>query len=582
MKSKLFACTIASVLSICALTSCGGVEYAPEESDDTAYLYVQVSNGGVGQEYMDNLAVAFENAYNGKDGYFAEGKSKVDVVVTSGQVTGDNLYSNMANNNNNLFVAEQVYYLDLASIDLLYDLTDIMDDTLSDGKTIESKLYGDQKKVLTVKEDKYFALPTFAVGSGLTIDAEIMEAGLFFADEGGTDRLQGRVSSYTKQAYTGRYLIANRTDTKSPGPDGKYDTYDDGYPSTYEEFFYLLDCMVQSNIHPVLFTGQSAHYTNYLFQALLCANSTKDELMANFSFDSNGSGVKVVTGFNDSQPTISEQVITEENGYLTKQQYSRYLALKFLNCLFTNEQYYMDTMGHNPAMLSNLEAQKVYEESKFNSAKGYGKRVAMLIEGDYWYNEAKGELIESADKFEGADNRKFASMPMPSKETGTVNEGEGKVVTSADRFYFYLLANNNIKGNTEKEKLVKEFVKFMYSDAQLQSMTVDTGLPIALKYDLIDTQYQGLDNFKKSLWDAYKYSKDNDNYVTPMSDSLICLNNMDLFSFKTTNKMFNSYVGGVERSVPYTAFTQYNISAKDYFEGMWISSSDWSTKYLGA
>ena len=304
--------------------------------------------------------------------------------------------------------------------------------------------------------------------------------------------------------------------------------------------------------------------------------------MTNFSFDSNGNTVKVVTEFDGSQPTISEQVITEANGYLTKQQYSNYLALKFLHCLFTNEQYYMDKMGYNPDTLSNLEAQKVFEESKFNSANGFGKRVAMLIEGDYWYNEAQGELIESAGKFEGADNRKFARMPMPSKETGTVNEGEGKVAVSADRFYFYLLANNNIKGNTEKEKLVQEFVKFMYSDAQLQSMTIDTGMPIALKYDITDTQYQGLDNYKKGLWDAYKYSKDNDNYVTPMSDSRIFLNNTDIFSFKTSLKMFASFVAGIERTTPYSAFTQYNISAKDYFEGMWIGNSDWSAKYLGA
>ncbi|MBQ8658522.1 MAG: hypothetical protein IJ506_05245 [Clostridia bacterium] len=584
MKSKFLACTLASVLSACALTSCdAGVTYVPEEKDDTSYLYIQVYQGGVGSAYLENVGTAFETAYNGKDGYFAEGKSKVDVVVTSStSCNGNGLFTNIANNNNNLFVAEGMYYLDLAASNLLYDLTDIMDDTLSDGKTIESKLYEDQQEMLTVKEDKYFSLPTFAITTGITIDAEILEAGLYFADEGGNDRLQGRVSTYTGQTYKGRYLISSKTDKKSPGPDGEYDTYDDGYPSTYEEFFYLLDCMVQSNIHPMLFTGQSTHYTNYIFQSLLSANSTKDELKANFSFDSKGNKVKVVTGFEGDQPTISEEVITEANGYLTTQQYNRYLALKFLSCLFNNKSYYMEALGHNPATLGNTEAQKVYEESKFNAANGHGKRIAMLVEGAYWYNEAKGELVESAGKFEGADNRNFAYMPLPSKETGTVNEKEGKTVALADALDYYLVANNNIKGNAEKEKLVREFVKFMYSDAQLQNMTVDTGIPFALKYDLTDAQYEGLDNYKQSLWDAYKYSKDNGTYVTPMSDSLIFLNNTDVFSFKTTNRMFHSYVNGVERNNAYAAFTQYGVSAKDYFKGMWISSSDWSSKYLGA
>ncbi len=584
MKTKFLACSLASVLSVCALTACNlGPEYEPPESDDTSYLYVQVYQGGVGSEYLENVGAAFEAAYNGKDGYFAEGKNKVDVVVTTAtSCTGEGLFSNIANNNNNLFVAEGMYYLDLASSDLLYDLTGIMDDTLSDGKTVESKLYDDQKELLTVKEDKYFALPTFAITTGVTIDTEILETGLYFADEGGRDGLQGRVSTYTGQTYKGRYLINSKTDKKSPGPDGKYLTSDDGYPSSYEEFFYLLDCMVKANYHPMLFTGQSVHYTNYLFQALLSANSTKDELKANFSFDSNGNQVKVVTGFEGTQPTISEEVITTANGYLTTQQYNRYLALKFLNCLFNNKSYYMETLGHNPATLGNTEAQKVYEESKFNAANGNGKRIAMLIEGAYWYNEAKGELAESAGKFEGADNRNFAYMPLPSKETGTVNENEGKAAALADALDYYLVANNNIKGNAEKEKLVQEFVKFMYSDAQLQNMTVDTGIPFALKYDLTTPQYEGLDNYKQSLWDVYKYSKDNGTYVTPMSDSLIFLNNTDVFSFKTTNKMFHSVVGGVERNSAYAAFTQYGISAEDYFKGMWIGNSDWSSKYLGA
>jgi hypothetical protein len=465
----------------------------------------------------------------------------------------------------------------------LYDLTDIVDDQLTDGKTIDSKLYNDQKDLLTVKDDKYFALPTFAISTGLTVDTEILESGLYFADQGGNDRLQGRVSTYTGKAYAGRYLINSPTDTKSPGPDGEYNTADDGLPSTYEEFFYLLDCMVNAGIHPMLFTGKSTHYTNYLFQSLLSANSTKDELKTNFAFDSNGQAVKIVKDIKqDGTVETEDVVITNQNGYLTTQQYNRYLALKFLNCLFTNKPYYVEELGHNPATLGNTEAQKVFEESKFNATNGNGKRIAMLIEGAYWYNEAEGELIESAGKFDGADNRKFAYMPLPSKETGTVNENEGKPVALADALDYYLVANNNIKGDAEKEKLLKEFIKFMYTDEQLQNMTVNTGIPFALKYNLETTQYNSLDNYKKSLWNAYKYSMDNDTYVTPMSDSLIFLNNTELFSFKSTNKMFYSVVNGVERNNAYNAFTEYKISAKDYFKGMWISSSDWNTKYLGA
>lgn len=583
MKIKHFSRIVAATLIACSFVGYGGclVDKGPQEESSTSYLYVQTFQGGVGDQYLKDVAKAFQQEYNGKTDYFAEGKDKVEIVVNmSTSCTGNSLFSTMANSDYNLFIAEGMYYLDLASSDLLYELTDAVKDKLSDGKTIETKLYDDQKEMLTVKDNKYYSLPTFAISTGLTIDTEILEAGLYFADVGGSDRLQGKPSSYTGKTYEGRYFISSPTDKKSPGPDGEYNTYDDGLPSTYEEFFYLLDCMVKSGIHPVIFTGKSNHYTNYLFQALMCANSTKEELKTNFSFDSEGKEVKCVTGFNGEAPIIEEDVITAQNGYLTTQQYNRYLALKFLNCLFNNKAYYVEEFGHNPATLGNTEAQKVFEESKFNAAQGVGKRIAMLIEGAYWYNEASGELIESANKYEGADNRKFAYMPLPSREKGTVNEGQGKKVSLADALDYYLVANNNIKGNSEKEKLVKEFVKFMYSDAQLQKMTESTGMPFALRYNLTDTQYDGLDNFKRSLWSVYKSSMDGGCYVTPMSNSTIFLNNTEKFSFKTTNKMFSSVVDGIERSIAYEAFTQYNISVEKFFKGMWISSSDWNSKYL--
>ncbi len=587
MRKRFLALFLTVVVAIFSLTAC--VNYEPPEDEDTAYLYVQVYEGGIGYQYLKDVGDAFEQAFNGRENYFAEGKDKVDISVTSSPAcNGAGLFSNIANSDYNLFVAEGMYYLDLASNNLLYDLTDIMDDTLADGKTIESKLYDDQKELLTVKDDKYLSLPTFAISTGLTVDTEVLEDTYYFADSKDTntdakDYLMGRNSTYTGKPYEGRYMIKSPSVKKSPGPNGVYENGggDDGLPSTYEEFFYLLDCLVKANIHPMLFTGQSVHYTNYLFQSLLSANSTKNELKANFSFDSNGDSVKIVTGINGNTVTTSDEVITPDKGYLTTQQYNRYLALKFLNCLFTNKAYYMEELGHNPASLGNTETQKVFEESKYNSVLGVGKRVAMLIEGAYWYNEAYGEIQQTAGIY-GEPNRKFAYMPLPSKETGTVNEGEGKPVALADALDYYLVANNNIKGDAEKEKLIKEFVKFMYSDAQLQSMTVSTGIPFALKYDLTDEQYGGLDNYKRSLWDAYKYSKNNGTYVTPMSDSLIFLNNTELFSFKTTNKMFHSTVDGKERNSAYAAFTQYNISANDYFKGMWISSSDWTTKYLGA
>ncbi|MBQ4053497.1 MAG: hypothetical protein IJD33_04075 [Clostridia bacterium] len=575
-KTTLFLAGLMMASTTCVACS-GGVQYAPEEKADTAYLYVQCSQGGLGKEYLDKLATAFEEKFKDNASYFAEGKTKVDVVVSeSKNAVGPNLLTSIANSDQNIFVAERTYYFDFLAQDLLYDLTDITKATLEDGTTIEGKLFDDQKESLTVKNGKYYALPTFSGFTGLTYDAEVFEDNyLYFADDVNDCNKPYATSSYTGKAYTGRGFVWDENSKKSTGPDGQYNTYDDGLPSSYEEFFYMMDALKETAT-PLIWTGNSMHYTNYLFQALLCANSTKTEFVSNFTFDSKGEKIKVVDGFDaQNEPIIKEVVITDDNGYETLQQVNYYKALKFLYHLFSNEEYY-DSRSAGQS-LSNTSAQKIFEESGPNPKT---KDIAMIIEGNYWYNEAASELKESEGKYANAKNRNFRFMPLPAKEYGTVEENEGTTITLADSLDYYLVANNNIKGNTEKKKLVEEFVKMFYLDESLQQTNVTTGMPLALKYDLKKEQYDSLDNFPQSLWDIYKLSKDSDSYVTPLSANPIFYNHTDKFCFKSTGTRFHSVIGGIERANTYTAFMEYDATAKSYFEGMKIGQTNWNSNYL--
>jgi hypothetical protein len=75
-----------------------GVIYSEEENENTAYLYVQAQQGGIGSEYLNKLATAFEEKFNGKADYFAEGKTRVDVVVSEAlTANGGDLRSTIAN-----------------------------------------------------------------------------------------------------------------------------------------------------------------------------------------------------------------------------------------------------------------------------------------------------------------------------------------------------------------------------------------------------------------------------------------------------------------------------------------------------
>ena len=576
MKLRKTAIGLAALLVAGSFAGC--VTYAPEEKSTVSYLYVDTYSGGLGEQFLKELEKEFEARYAQE--HFAEGKTGVDIVTGyTPDTLGATLNTKIKTSTHDIFISEGMYYADFMADNSLYDLTEIVK---ADNGAIENKLYDDQKTALTAFNDKYYALPTFAGFTGLTFDANLFEENkLFFAETGGNK--PSTTSSYTGKAYTGRGFIEAKADQKSVGPDGQRGTVDDGLPSSYEEFFYLLDYMVdEKSITPLVFTGASIHYTNYLFQALLSANSTKTELLSHFTFDSGEETMKIVESFTDGVPNIKEVAIDTTNGYEVKQQYNVYQALKFLEKLYTtkNSNGGMKYFYGDLAALSNTTAQMMYEESYLDASI---QDIAMIIEGNYWYNEAMPELQESAQRLpDTATNREFSFMPLPAKEEGTVNENEGRAPALSDALDYYLVVNNRINGNAEKEKLTKEFLQFFYSDWGLQKITETNGVPMALKYEMDSGVLANMDNYPQSVWQVYKQAKDADYYVTPMSDNPIYLNNTRWFAFKSLSYFSQSTVNGITRATPWEGFTANSntATAQSYFEGMKISTSKWSN-YLG-
>ena len=177
--------------------------------------------------------------------------------------------------NHDIHVLEGLNYYDYLENQTILDITDWVKAPLSDGKTIESKMYDDQKAALSASEGKYYSLPTFSGFTGFTYDARLLrENNLYFADsvEFGSASNDSvgvypfEISSYTGTTYTGRGFVPNANAKKSCGPDGQYDTYDDGLPSSYEEFFYLLDQMLSISPKITPFIGLNGHYYNYIFE----------------------------------------------------------------------------------------------------------------------------------------------------------------------------------------------------------------------------------------------------------------------------------------------------------------------------
>lgn len=194
----------------------------------------------------------------------------------------------------------------------------------------------------------------------------------------------------------------------------------------------------------------------------------------------------------------------------------------------------------------------------------------MIIEGNYWYNEA-------ADNLKGNNaNRDFMLMPLPAIEIGSVEEGQGKAPAISDCLEFYMQANNNIKKDAEKEKLVKEFIKFFYSESSLQLATKSLGLPFGVKYQIDDTN--GMSPYAKSLCSIYTKAMDANMYVTPMSTNKVFANNINRFSIKTTKGFPGSPKIG--EAQPYYAFAGSSPkTVKEYFNGMEITKAEWDATY---
>ena len=256
------------MVSLLAATPFAGCfKKAPPTSqvDNTkTQLYVNTYDGGTGYNWLEALAANFEEAY--KDHSFADGKVGVQVHVDANRNnTSAGLSASMKNSEYSVSIAEEFYYSQCMTGNLLYDISDLLDDELTDGSgTIGDKLYQEQKDYLTAYNGNYHALPWLAVFNGFTYDAGLFEDnGLWFADTNGYKPRKD--SSYTGTEYTGRGFVTPNNLKKSPGPDGQYGTLDDGLPSSYEEWFYLFDYMV-GNKGPVVYTTRSqiVHFLSIL------------------------------------------------------------------------------------------------------------------------------------------------------------------------------------------------------------------------------------------------------------------------------------------------------------------------------
>ena len=221
-------------------------------------------------------------------------------------------------------------------------------------------------------DGKYYGVPHYAGYWGIIYNKDLFDSqGYYFAND------QSYFENTNQLAFR---FVQNEVENtkKSAGPDGKYDTEDDGLPTTYEEFFLLCDYIKEKKDIPIRWRGVSySDYVQTISNTFAVDFEGKEQWMLNYEF---GSGTakqatslgKVVNGafVRDSKPTT----ITAENGYELARQEGKWHAVELMQkmCAPSYNEYHNDKAYNNS--YSHLDAQSDF---LYGGIDGSTKAAAM-------------------------------------------------------------------------------------------------------------------------------------------------------------------------------------------------------------
>lgn len=413
-----------------------------------------------------------------------------------------------------------------------------------------------------------YGLPSYSVKYGLTLDAwNFKMYGLYLVDEewAEANKVQYRNSIEKWETEFGsRWFIKQQSDGMSLptgvklscGNDGVYGTWDDGQPTSIEELCILCSRSKYKGVAP--FTTYDWDQTINPYRAMWASLGGYGGLHANFYFDSDGEKVEVVDftkgglnpGFttepmfsgegldkiNDLyKPHTKEVVITWENGWQANDISSRYYALAFWH--IASEMGWFADVASLPDRASQYNHTGMEERFLLNGSSSSHEKMAMLIEGDYWYNESK--KAGGVDKFKGAANGFRVSfdnedvyltepdvlwMSLPTQVYGTVSANTQQVNTEENpvdaRYYneraeflgssapIVLNKNMEKKCSAEFIDLVKDFLQFCFTDDNLSYYVGSQGVTKAgMDFPIKDEHMANLSNFQKSHLKSYESSR---------------------------------------------------------------------------
>lgn len=564
MKKGILAVLLA--LPIACMTACSG-------GDNSTVTEIQVINycGGVGKEWLERSIARFKDLKKSES--YEEGKTGVEIKVSNTKSVDT---SSMKGSAKHIYITEDNGFpYDLAANGSLLNIDSwVKEAVYGESKTIESKIDENFRNVLKYN-DTYYALPHYELYPGVTYDYDLfVKKNLFLAAPEET-----RVRPVTSFGETYNF-VANSEAKKSCGNDGKYGTDDDGLPSSIKEFIALCDYMQSLDISPMLFPGNHQDYSSYFMEGLLASLVGKSGINSFYNFEGE---VNVVTGYNNdgnyivngsgcNTPIVEKVTLTEETGYKVRMTEERYAIICLIKIL--NDKKHFDETVTQDIGNTNEVVQTLFLEG--SRSGGNTKDYGMLCEGNYWVNEAQGRFADFYAKHPEITKRDVRWMSLPTKISETVTEGNGSEPALMDTGNSFLLVNKTLEGKSEGlKRAVKEFVQFLYTDAELEDFTATTGVcKSGVNFNFSgESVYSKLTDFQKTVLNIKKDF--GVAYMASKSKTFLSKRN-DLF-FSINAPIWhpgNNYKSVVE------ALRANAYDAKGCFESTQITQADWETNYL--
>lgn len=561
-KTKFLALGLAAVLSVGVAAGCGNGNIGKDEDSSkiTQISFRQWGGTASSTDWLQQAADRF--AAEKANEPYESGKKGVKVEISTNK---DSDYTSSIPDYDILMDENSANIYDMQTRGYLADIDDLV-------KGLQSKIEPQLLPKLKGADGKYYGLPHYSYDVSISYNVDLFKSENLYIAAPGEESVVNYKSSLLPASSAGVNFVFNENTKKSCGPNGIPNDYDDGLPSSLEEFIVLCDYIKnKKQINPFAISDITggANYAFMLIESLWAGMVGTDAMKAttcNFtdaevevvkegalSYD----GTLLNTGI--KMPQTETVVLSDDNGYRMYDMSARYYALSFLE-LAKNKGWFKNQQ------MTNTKAQEFFVLGNYNANDN--DRCAMLVDSTFWYGEAvSGGTLTKYKSLSGGKEANVSMMPMPVQLTGQVTEGNGKKPTVIDTSAT-VFVNKRVEKNEGLFRAVKEFIEFLYSDAELKAFTETSKLTMNLKYDY---DKSSLGNFYAGVLEIEKAAGDK---VYAASDNIKFSKNRSSFSLIWGGKLnyFGSYHNG-----SYAALMGGETAASIFTQTRRAKVADWES-----